>query len=555
MATDFTTSLTVAPPTIPALGGIPNEIAERIVSSITRIRDLKSLNETCRDLRRLTLAALYKHVYIMEDELSPAAFDSLSNPGNLGLEEIRDVTVIRRRDRMPSRYNWGSFFYHMNDHKLQDIRVIGRSCQVVDSSLFVSHILWQRNLKHLDICCRYNMQINALQLRPTYTALTALTLSCCSCNSTEDNEHLAAIMAEPTNLRSLSINGIKDSCSALIEILKPLYNAGTRLRGLSSFSLSNLNGSAPEIIEALVLLNLVLDFSDIQTLIIESVPGSDFILGVLKICQEQDPKLKNLSIYGYNDGIDDLEALLSTLSMLERLIMTPVFIKPPVCTEAHGLSTLGKAIKNTGSGVPNIRTLCFDVRAWKTMSGRFQDYPDFEPVAKLLRTLPLLEELWINFPIVDKSFYFKAEERMETFLRMIAEAPRLRLLCNLRSNQYIPVSLLPECELSKFWGNDPWLHHTATTMLQRANTSNKALKVIAFGYLPCFDCQGRIRAFVRRPKLLATGQFETIVEEISAKELFLEEDFYFWDSFKNFEFEEQNAPRTTTSEEMDIDAT
>ncbi|OJD32223.1 uncharacterized protein BKCO1_4000054 [Diplodia corticola] len=530
-----------------AFGGVPNEIALRIINFIARKRDIANLALTCKDLRLLTLPLLYEHIYITETKWSPQDLCDLTSPSNPASTEIRDITIIRPFPRGQHFYNnWAHLFRHIPNHQLRSVRFI---CQATPEhpTSFVDYMFQtQRNLVTLDL--RWPPRALSTMPSPDRTLpylpmLTSIAI-CVQCNSHVSMAKAAgAMLAGACNLKHLSggccvhhtAPGRPDSFVLTANMLALL---GIRFR-LKTLTLTGCPWKRNSSVVFCRLLEEIVDFSDLQSLTLRECMRRPGIFLSMIANLYPDTKVRDIVIEG--GYFDDTEIYnFQKFRNLRRLVLAGVGVLHTSGPKAGAsYSTRKGFIKmcqelTLRSGT--LRTLCLEVcgrgRSRVTLSlGRsFSALGEdmYRVLTNLVASHPGLEELWISLPTLEThhSEPNGGELEMQAFLNAVSIAPRLRLLCNIRPHKNRQNAEASYDTLVDFYEGNPWLPNVAYEMFRRSASANPALRVVAFGYLPVDGVQGRI---------------ETVVEELSAKELFLEEDFYYWDMFEQYEFEGQHA--------------
>ncbi|KAL1640467.1 hypothetical protein SLS58_006965 [Diplodia intermedia] len=486
-------------PALRAFGGVPNEIALKIIEFITRKRDLANLALTCKDLRLLTLPFLYEHIYINESDWSAKDLYNLTSPSNPVSKEIRDITLVRPQHRGQFFYaHWPLLFAALADDQLRSVRII---CSATGSTEFPSDFLdhmfqHQRNLLTLD-----------LRWPPRYLSRTPLE---------------EWILPDTSMLTSLTISVHCRSDPCMAEAAGMLLAGAVNLRHL--------------------FFKEILNFSDLQSVTLRECmrkPGN-FLFMIADL--HPDTKIRDIVIEG--GCLEETEIhKLHRFRNLQHLVLAGVDI----------LYSWGASMGTPYTAREGFIQVCEELSQRKTATLRTLCVEAF---TKLVSSFPALEELWVSLPVPsirDRNPNIAGAE-MQSFLNTIAQAPRLRLVCTLRTPENRQHISAPYDTLVDFYESNPWLPNVAYAMFRQSAAANPALRVVAFGCLPAGREKGRLRAFVRRPKVAVSGRFETLIEEISANELFLEEDFYFWDMFEQFEFEGQYGTPTYIADVMDTSA-
>ncbi|KAL1615303.1 hypothetical protein SLS54_009082 [Diplodia seriata] len=541
-------------PALRAFGGVPNEIALKIIEFITRKRDLANLALTCKDLRLLTLPFLYEHIYINEWDWSARDLYNLTSPSNPVSKEIRDITLDRPQHRGQFFYaHWPLLFANIADNQLRSIRII---CSTTGSTEFPSDFLdhmfqHQRNLLTLDLRWppRYLARTPLEEwILPDTSMLTSLTISVHCKSDPCMAEAAGMLLAGAVNLRHLSgvccmhhtVVGVgrpKDFALAALMIAR----LGVRFR-LKTLTLTGCPEKFNSTAMFCRVFKEILNFSDLQSVTLRECmrkPGN-FLFMIANL--HPDNKIRDIVIEG--GCLDETEIhKLHRFRNLQHLVLAGVDIlyswgasMGMPYTAKEGFIQVCEELSQKKTGT--LRTLCV------------------EAFTKLVSSFPALEELWVSLPVPairDRNPNLAGAE-MQSFLNTIAQAPRLRLVCTLRTPENRQHISAPYDTLVDFYESNPWLPNVAYAMFRQSAAANPALRVVAFGCLPAGREKGRLRAFVRRPKVAASGRFETLIEEISANDLFFEEDFYFWDMFEQFEFEGQHGTPTYIADMMDTSA-
>lgn len=448
MPAPFRPSLSVTSPTMRAFGGLPNEIAMRIINLIghrthatrlplvqvltrpsrqlSRARDLKNLSETCQDLRRLARARLYEHIYVTETKWPLSRIFEFTRPSNPALKEVLDITFIRTGPHHDLFLNWDLLLNGIPWHQLRSIRVTGWSCQD-EPSYFVDRVLAnQRNLSTFDV--RWpRLRGSQFFCWPVYRdciptflpagQLTSLTMSI-GCETFPANPFsTAAFLTGIVTLKYLSAQ----FCVSTVfptDTMEELEQYGFRLR-LESLTLSCCTHSRDTIhVNTLHdFLDSIVDFSELQTLTLRNIPGAMHVVAWVGLSQRNNPQLRDLFIEEFSRPLLGLDRI-GTLHSLERLVLTGR-------TNEHELQRLTDAIRRNHL---QIRTLCLDISSRRRhgapwpMSSLLID--DWSQLRHLLPHLPLLEELWISFPIIRSNSPKTAEKDMRNLLVSSTPTPQ-----------------------------------------------------------------------------------------------------------------------------------